>query len=308
MLTRKCLLLAMVESVYGTDPGPTTGSHAIIGFNPEITLETDPLERIDVGLSLSRLKELGGKRRMKITFETELRGSGSAGTAPEGLSALFQACGMGETISLGVSVTYAPVSASMKSATIYMYLDGLLFKLLGCVGDYELSVKAGEVAKIKWTMSALYATPTDIAFPTSFTPDATVPVVAKNLTATFDAYAAIIQELTLKMNNTVAERADLSATHGIRGFQITDRNPDGTLKIESVLIATKNFFTKYEADTVQILSVAYGAVAGNICTITASQARIRQLGYEDADGIVATPIEFQLSRNSKDDELSIVFS
>lgn len=308
MLTRKCLLLAMVESVYGTDPGPTTGSHAIIGFNPELTLETDPLERADVGLTLSRLKELGGKRRLKITFETELRGSGVAGTAPEGMSALFQACRMKETISVGTSVTYNPTSEDPKSCTIYVYMDGILFKLIGAVGDWELSVKAGEVAKIKWTMSALYATPTDVSFPTSFTPDSAVPVVAKNLTATFDAYAAIIQELTLKMNNTVTERPDLTATHGIRGFQITDRNPDGTLKIEAVTLAVKNLFTKFEADTVQVLSVVYGSVAGNICTITASQARIRQLGCEDADGIVATPIEFQLSRSTKDDELSIAFT
>lgn len=308
MLTRKCLLLAMVESVYGTDPGPTTGSHAIIGFNPEITLETDPLERPDCALSLSRLKELGGKRRMKISFETELRGSGSLGVAPEGLSALFQACGLSESVSVGVSVTYAPASSSMKSCTIYMYLDGVLIKLLGAVGDFELSVKAGEVAKIKWTMSATYSTPSDVSFPTSFTPDAVVPVVAKNLTATFDSYAAIIQELTLKMNNTVAERPDLTATHGVRGFAITDRNPDGTLKMESVTNAVKNLFTKYEADTVQVLSVAYGTVGGNICTITASQARIRQLGYEDSDGIVATPIEIQLSRSTKDDELSLVFA
>lgn len=308
MLTRKCLLLAMVESVYGTDPGPTTGSHAIIGFNPEITLETDPLERADCATGLSRLKELGGKRRMKITFETELRGSGSAGVAPEGMSALFQACGLGETISNGVSVTYAPISASLKSCTIYMYLDGVLFKLLGAIGDFELSLKAGEVAKIKWTLSALYATPTDVSFPTSFTPDSVVPVVAKNLTATFDAYAAVIQELTLKLNNTVAERADLTATHGIRGFQITDRNPDGTMKIEAVTLAVKNLFTKFEADTVQALSVAYGSVAGNICTITASQARIRQLGYEDADGIVATPVEFQLARSAQNDEVAIVFT
>ena len=135
-----------------------------------------------------------------------------------------------------------------------------------------------------------------------------VPVVAKNLTATFDSYAAAIQEFTLKMNNAVTERADMTATHGIRGFQITDRNPDGTLKIEAVTLGTKNFFTKYEADTVQVFSMVYGSVGGNICTITANQARIRQLGYEDSDGIVATPIEFQLSRSTMNDEFSIVLT
>lgn len=308
MLIRKGLVLAMVETIYGTDPTPNTGAHAIIAYNIEPTLETDPLERPDCAITLSRLKELSGKRRMKITFETEDRGSGAKGQAPMGVGALYQACGMKETIVGATSVTYNPTTAAKKSCTVYMYLDGILFKLKGAVGDWERTLKAGDVTKIKWTLQALYETPTDVSFPTSFTPDITVPVVAKNLTATFDAYAAVLQEMTLKLNNTVTERPDATALHGIVGYEVTDRNPDGTLKIEAVTLGVKNLFTKYEADTVQVLSVVQGTVAGNIITTTASQVRIRQLSYEDSDGIVATSIEMQLSRNVKDDELSIVYT
>ena len=308
MLTRKSIILAKIESTYGTDPIPTTTNDALIAFDLEIAPETDPLERADLSVSLSRLKELGGKRRISVNFMTELRGSGAAGTPPEGIGALLQACAMQETIVPATSVTYAPASSGFKSVTLYVYMDGILHQVQGCVGDVEISVVAGEIPMLKWKIKGLYETPTDIAFPSSYGPDATVPVPAKNLAATFDAYAAVIHELTLKLNNVLTERPHLGAIHGVAGFQVTDRNPEGEIIIEAVTLATKNFWPKFEGDTVQVLSMAIGSVAGNICTISANQCRIRQLPYEDADGIWTQPIPFQLARNVSNDELSIVFT
>lgn len=308
MLTRKALILAKKESTYGSDPTPTLAANAMIVMEPEITPEIDANERKDVGISLSRLKEIGGKRRVKVTFTTELRGSGAAGTAPEGIGALLQACGMSEAISAGVSVTYAFLSATWPSVTLWIYLDGIQHIVVGCVGDWELNVVAGEIPKIKWTFMGIYATPTDVSFPTSYAPDSTVPVAAKNLTTTFDSYAAVIHELNLKSNNVVTERPNLAAATGIAGYQITDRNPEGEIIVESVVLATKNWLTKFEADTVNILSTVIGSVAGNICTITANQCRVRQLPYKDVDGILTQPIAFQLARSVANDELSIVFT
>ena len=135
-----------------------------------------------------------------------------------------------------------------------------------------------------------------------------MPVVCKNLVATFDAFAAVIREIMVKINNKITERADLTGVHGVRGFDIVDRNPEGEITLETTLIATKNWYTKYEADTVQVLSVAAGTVAGNNCTITANQCRIRQVAEKDEDGILVHPIPFQLSRSAMNDELSIVFT
>jgi len=167
---------------------------------------------------------------------------------------------------------------------------------------------AGEIPMIKWNLQGLFETPIDFAFPSSYGPDQTVPVVAKNLVATFDAYAAVIHELTLKMANVITERPHLGALHGIAGFQITDRNPEGEIIIEAVTLAQKNFWTKFGSDTVQVLSVVLGTIAGNICTILANQCRTRQIPFEDVDGIWTHPIPFQLARNVGDDELSLAFT
>lgn len=306
--TRMALVAAKIESTYGADPTPTTSADTTIAHDLEVSPEHDMVERPDHSFGLSRLKELTGKRRIKISFTTELRGQGAAGTAPEGIGALFQACAMSETVSASTSVTYAPASSSLKSVTLYVWLEGVQFQIQGAVGTFELMLVAGEVPKIKWSLSGLYETPTDVTFPTSWGVDATVPVTCKNLTTTFDSYAAVIREITLKMNNKITERADLSATHGIRGFEVTDRNPEGEIIVEATVLATKNWYTKLEANTANVLSCAVGATAGNICTITASQCIMRNLPYADDDGILTHPIPFQLSRSTQNDELSIVFT
>ena len=301
------MILAKSESTYGADPTPTTSSDAIQAFDVQLTPEIDSLERRDVGPSISRLSELGGKQRATVTFTTELKGSGVAGTAPDD-DPLWQACGMAVTNVGGTSDTYDFLSASFVGCTIYVYQDGLQKQLHGCVGNYEIDMTAGETPKVKWEFKGLYETPTDVSFPTSYTVSSAIAKVCKNLTVSFDSYAAVIDNLNLKSNNTIAERSDLNAATGIAGYQITDRNPEGSFTPEAVLLATQNWYTKFEADTANVLSAALSNGAGNITTITASQCRIRNINFGERDGVLTNEIPFQMARSGTDDELSIVFT
>lgn len=308
MLTKRVLVLIKKESVYGQDPTPTSTDDPVIQADLEITPEIDEISRPSV-LGTSQLKSIGGKRRTNLNFTTELRGSGFAGVAPTGIGAALQSCGMSETIVSATSVTYAFLMATYPSCTIWVYMDGLCFKVNGCVGNWEITGKAGEPVQIKWTMQGLYATPTDIAFPSSATFDATIPVVCKNLTATLDSYAAVMREFMLKSGHKITERGDMTGTHGIRGYQITETQPEGSLTVESTILGGKNWYTKFEADTDNALSIVLGSVAGNIVTITAAHARIKQLPYSDEDGILVSPIAFQLAASTTgNDQLSIVLS
>ncbi len=302
------IMYAKVESTYGTDSVPTGAANAIQAFDVKLDPQHESLERDDLAVTKSKLKSLGGKRNYELSFYVELRGSGAAGTAPRGVSDLLKACDHTETVSAGVSVTYAPRSGSLQSCTIYLFMDGVRHILTGCVGDMEFSGVAGEVAKLKFKIKCLYATPTDQALPSSPTYDSTVPVVLKNLTATMDTFAAVIRELMLKQGNKITDRGDLTATHGIRGFDVVDRNPEGEITVEATTLATKNWYTKFEADTVQVLSVAIGASAGNICTITANQCRLKNIPYDISDGILIHKLPFQMARSTADDEYAIVFT
>lgn len=308
MRSRLGVLYAKVEASYGVDSVPTGAANALIAHDVKLDPDHGVNERSDLSVTKSRLKEIGGKRKYKLSFYVHLRGSGAAGTAPKGIGDLLKASDLTETVSAGVSVTYTPRSGTLQSCTIYVFMDGVRHVLTGCVGDFEIGGKAGEIGMVKFTLSCLYATPTDQALPATPTYDTTVPVSLKNLTATLDAYAAVIREFSLKMNNKITERGDLAALHGIKGFDVTDRNPEGEITIEATTIAVKNWYTKFEADTVQVLSIAIGASAGNICTITANQCRLRNIPYDDEDGILVHKLPFQMARSASDDELAIVFT
>lgn len=311
LVNSRTLILAKIEGTYGTDPTPTKTADAIVAYEVEGPInEADMLERRDFGPTLGREKELPGRQRASVKFTTELRGSGTAGTAPMGVGALFQACACSETLVAVTSATYAPSSASLKSVTIWIYKDGLRHVINGAVGNFEVILESGETPKIKWEFTGLYATPTDVSLITDATPNTTVPKVCKGLTVTFDSYSAVFRKLSFKSNNTIAERGDLNASTGIAGFQIVERNPEGSFEIETVLLATKNWFTKWEAGTAQALSVAISNGAGNICTITASQCQTRKKEYGDSDGILTDAIDFQMAKSATtaSDEFSIAFT
>ncbi len=308
MLTKRTVILAKLETTYGADLTPTAAANAIMAFDPEITIVSDMKERYPANTDLSRFPELRGKTSFEIKFSTELKGSGTKGTATR-MSPLFQACGLDETVVSATSVTYAPVSTSLESCTIYAYIDGIIYKLLGCIGDLEIDLTAGEVGKLNWTFKALYVLPADggIVTPTF---DTTVPLIVKGTTMTFGSYAAIIEKLTLKLNNTIAERPDFNTTDGIKGFAITGRNPEGSMTIEAILMATSNanFLSYFDTRAVKALSFVLGATSGNINTITASYGYCRVPKIGDKEGIRTFEIPFQLARSSGNDEISLVQS
>jgi len=308
MLTKKSLILAKIESTYGTDPTPTGADDAIMAFDPVITINADMKERYPANDDISRYPELRGKTACEVKFTTELKGSGSAGTAPK-TSPLWQACGMSETIVSSTSVTYSPLSATFLSCTLYVYIDGIRYDVVGCIGTFDIDLTSGEVGKVNWTFNGLYELPTDqsIATPTFET---TTPVIVKGTTTTFGSYSAIIEKLTLNMNNVVAERPDFNQTDGIKGYAVTSRNPEGSMTVEAVLRATSNadFLGYFDARTSKALSMALGATAGNITTITADKCYLKAPVVGDREGVRTFEIPFQCARSSGNDELNIQFT
>ena len=177
MLTRKSVVLAKIEGTYGLDPTPTGPNDSILVSNPEVRVDGELLTRDFVRESLSPIGHVIGKRKVTISFETELKGSGAAGTAPE-TSPLYQSCGMDEAIVASTSVTYSPESdsAQIKSCTMYVYFDGTMHEINGCRGSFNLNLEAGMFGKIQWNFEGKYVRPVDVALP-STTFDATLPEI-----------------------------------------------------------------------------------------------------------------------------------
>jgi len=309
LLTRRQLILAKEESVYGTDPTPVVGSDAILVRSISATpLESDTVSRELIRPYLGHSEQLLSQTRVVIEFEVELAGSGTEGTAPA-YGPLLKACGLSETVVSATSVTYEPVSTSFDSVTIYFNNSGVLHKATGCRGSFTLNAEVGAIPTIAFTFTGIYAAPTDVSISAPTYANQADPLIFKNgNTSSFQifSYAGCLQSLSFDMANETVYRELVGCDKEVL---IVNRAPAGEAVIEAVPVGTHNFFNDATGSSTGNLTFEHGTTAGNIVTFTAGQIDLSNPSYSDQDGVqmltlpyIATPT------NSGNDEMSLVFT
>lgn len=110
------LALAKVESTVGTDSTPVVGTNAVRSSqaSPGLTLEVLAIESETGALDNNEQAANGGF--MAPNIQVVLRGSGTAGTAPD-FDALFQSCAMGVT-TLAAAVTGTATAGGASTITL----------------------------------------------------------------------------------------------------------------------------------------------------------------------------------------------
>lgn len=309
LLTRKRLILLETESTYGTDPIPD-GADAVLVRDLNITpLQSDVVSRDLVRPYLGASEQLLANTRVECTFSVELAGSGTAGTAPRYGKAL-KACGLSETIVATTSVTYAPVSSSFSSATIYYNIDGVLHKVTGARGTFTINGTVGQIPTIDFTFTGVYNTPTDTALPAVTYANQATPVVFKNGNTTdfqLLSYAGCLQSVTFDVGNSLVYRELVGCTKEVL---LTDRASTGTVVLEAVTMATKNYFTAALTDSsLGNLLFQHGQTAGNIIDFASTRIDIGDVSYSDQDGIHMLNIPYTaVPSTSGNDEFSLVYT
>ena len=309
LLTRKRLILLESEATYGTDPTPT-GVDAILVRDLSITpLQSDTVGRDLVRPYLGASEQLLANTRVQCTFSVELAGSGTAGTAPRYGKALL-ACGLSETIVATTSVTYAPVSSSFGSATIYYNIDGVLHKVTGARGTFTINGTVGQIPTIDFTFTGIYNTPTDTALPAVTYGDQATPVIFKQGNTTdfqLLSYAGCLQSVSFDIGNSLVYRELVGCTKQVL---LTDRAATGSVTLEAVTMATKNYFTAALTDaSLGNLLFQHGQTAGNIIDFASTRIDIGDVSYGDQDGIHMLTIPYTaVPSTSGNDEFSLVYT
>lgn len=306
MLTRKATLLAKKETTYGTDAIPVAGD-AVLCKDIEVKALGEELVRNYLRSSLSPLPHEIGVRWAEVKFTTELKGSGSLGVAPE-IGPLFQAAGFAETVVALTSVSYDPSSAAFSSATIYVYRDGILHKITGARGTFEVNLNVGKYGEITWTFTGIYNTITDTALIAGIY-DSTLPPLCLGASFSIKAYAFAATKLAFSMANILAMRKSINAAAGLVGVEITgwdDRG--GSFDPEAVLEATHTFFADWIAGTQSALTATIGSVGNNRCVITGPKVQYKSISPGDRDGVYVYEVPFRLAQNAGDDEVKFFFA
>ena len=311
-LTRKKFLIAKIETTYGTDPSPVGGSDAVQVTNLEVTpIESDNVQAASYQgfLGNSTRGTLVANKRVSVTFDVELAGSGTAGTAPA-FGPLLKSCGLSETIVSSTSVTYAPVSSSFSSATIYCFYDGTRHKITGARGTVSFNLTAGQFAVASFQFIGIYNAPDGTALSGAFTvanQAAAIEVNDTNVTtATFHGVTSSrIESFDMALNNELLYKETASSQEVL----ITNRAPGGTAVIEAPAVGTTDFFAKAVAVATGSTSLVLGATSGNIVTVNAAQTDITGCSYADTNGVIALSMPYlALPTTAGNNETTLVFT
>lgn len=154
LLSRKRLILSKIETTYATDSSPA-GTDAILVRNLDITpIEADVVSRDLIRPYLGNYDQLLAQTRVSITFEVEMAGSGTAGTAPK-FNSLLRACGLAETL-LAAPVTGSATAGAAGSITLAAgasavdgFYNGMVISITSGTGNGHVGMITGYVGSTK---------------------------------------------------------------------------------------------------------------------------------------------------------------
>jgi len=171
-LLQRAQLAAKLEVTPGTPETLLAADANLLARNIAWDPDIEQHERNVLKSDLSQFASISGKRFGRITFEIELRGSGTKDIAPS-WGKLVEACKHAETIVAVTSVAYDPSSSEDNTLTIGFLEDGQLYQFSGCVGTYELRAVAGEPGVLAFDFLSSDFTVTDAALLTGITYETT---------------------------------------------------------------------------------------------------------------------------------------
>jgi len=304
MLTEKTVVLAKIESSYGTDAAPTSTENFVavhnISANPNTTFNDTQAQ----DCSLSAREGTVGRQYWDITFDHEIQTDASAPTVLP-CDALLKACGY--AYSTGVYTPYTSYPSGLSSVTLWIYEDGLLYKATGVRGNAVFNLTAGEPAIISFTFQGMYGGAyTDVAFPTTCTDAGGKPLVAINQSLTWGSDNPEAESLSFSLGNTLYARPTLddAGAYGIGGIDITNRLGEGSLDPAAATLADIPFGTQFQAGTAMALGYVLADAAVTV-TIALPKVQIMNLTPGDRSGVRMFDVPFRIARSSGNDEISI---
>jgi hypothetical protein len=284
LLTRKRVILAKIETTYGTDPTPTGTLNAVLVRNLSITPQASSLVSRDVIRPyLGNYESFQADTHVELEFEVEAAGSGAAGTAP-GYGALLRGCGLSETVTASTKVEYKPVSTGFESVTIYYNVDGVLHKVTGARGNVSLELNARQIPVFKFKMMGIYNAPSDVALPSVSYSSFQVPLIVNSTnTPTFSLFSVnpVVEQFSFDVGNSVNYRALVGSSY----IQLIDRRSMAQAQFEATSVATKDWWSLGTGTTTGAISITHGTASGNKIQFTAGQAELVQPSYTDNNGV-----------------------
>ena len=308
MLTIREIIVGKVQSAHGTPATLDPNADAIMISNLQHSyVDTNMISRPILKGTLGTLKQLYAGGLAQISFDVELKGSGTAGSPPE-MAHSMVACGMVETIVASTSCSYKPASLNQQYMTFHYYQDGKRKVLEDAIGNVLFKMEAGQVGMASFTFTGHEGTATDTTF-VNGAYDATVPVPYINRPFDIGGYAADISNLSFDLANTISKPKSVGASDGFGQLRITARDVAGSFDPLDELIATNDFDADWKAGTTMALATGVvGSTVGNRYQLDMPAVAYRSVAQGDRESQRALDIAFGAAEVSGDDEFTLLFT
>lgn len=298
-LEKISLLAGKLETTNGTaiSLAGTDADHII--YNAAIVPDDSSIARPQPG-GMGSDKSIAGEQTCTCTFQHHLTGKGASGAVPPWADRFLPACGYTKT-----STTFNR-AASGQTITLGLYEDGLLRLCYGAVGNFRLLYSQGQPAIADYTFRGLYAAITDVAIISPTYPTVLPPIFA-GATIAVGAFTPVLSAMEVDAGNEIVMRPDaaVSASGGLRCGLIVDHAPTMKLDPEASAIATRDWLAVYKAHTEESWSIAIGADANNIVTVSGSKAQTQMPKRGSRNKILTDEIMMQLNSTTP---LAIAFT
>jgi hypothetical protein len=281
-------------------------------FEPDFAMIDRELARPFLGAS----SQLVGRKLGKLSCRYELAGSGTAGTAPVWAD-LFLALGFAEAVLASPArVEYTPVSDLFKTGTCYVYAAGVLYKMVGCLGNASLDFTVGQTPKAIAEYTGLYvseaAATTTIPGMGNWQKPVVVnkaSVVDITMGATYAAGAlsggTVVPSrgITFDLGNDV-QHTDLCSSDFM---SITGRNIKATVSFDFTAAQEITYTQGVQTSTLQSMAFTVGLTSGNKMILYCPRGQLVNPRVENVNGVRLMKYDAILvPSNNGNDELQMV--
>jgi hypothetical protein len=318
MRTRRRVVAAKFEATEGTAETLGASEGGILVIDPKFEVDIKMTERPVARPTLGTFAAVAGSRSAKLSFKTELKGTGSAYTVNSAtkpaIGKYLEACSFLASFGSGAAAAWAFTPTSGTGASLYIpsltmciWEDGVKKQMRGARGNVKFSGKTGEPVYAEFDFTGVLDTITDEANPAP-TFETQIPPVLLSANMSVGNYSAISGGFSIDSGNTVSLRESMNSADGFLSALVTQRKMSGNLDIEMTTVATKDWFGLWKASTNLPLIIGnIGSGSNNIIKFVMPKLRITKLAEQDQAGIDNAAMSFVLEETATDDELSLYF-
>lgn len=291
---RNTAIAAKIETTYRTDATPAGATNAILVSNQTINpLNAQNVDRDLVRPWLGASEQLVGTAYKEVSFDVEIAGSGSAGTAPA-FGPLLRACALAEAITVSSRVDYTPISTAFESITLYYADDGVLHKLLGARGDVELALGLGDRPVLRFRFIGIdggdaAGSISGVSYTAFQKPLVVTDANTGDITLGCSYSAGALSGGTpygsrglasLKLGNALVHNPLLTGEE----IDITQREVTGSFQLDLTAAQEVTLMATVKANGTQGLGFQHGTAAGNIALIHVPNAQLLNPSKQDMNG------------------------